>query len=55
LIDDRVIELLDRKKTIGMRDNPEKIDYTAPHGIASVVKYFFEKAGNEQISIDQMR
>jgi len=28
-----------------MRENPDKIDYTAPRGIASVVRYFFEQAG----------
>lgn len=45
LIDDHVIELLDKKNTIGIRENPDKVDYTAPRGIASVVRYFFEQAG----------
>ncbi|CAF1328625.1 unnamed protein product [Rotaria sordida] len=44
LIDDHVIELLDKQNTIGMRENPDKIDYMAPRGIASVVRYFFEQA-----------
>ena len=41
-----MIELLDKQNTIGMRENPDKIDYTAPRGIASVVRYFFEQAGS---------
>ncbi len=40
-----MIELLDKQNTIGIRENPDKIDYTAPSGIASVVRYFFEQAG----------
>ncbi|CAF4858352.1 unnamed protein product [Rotaria sp. Silwood1] len=44
LIDDNVIELLDRQNLIGMHEKPDKIDYVAPRGIASVVRYFFEQA-----------
>ncbi|CAF0884173.1 unnamed protein product [Adineta steineri] len=44
LIDDHVIELLDKQNTIGIRENQDKIDYTAPRGIASIVRYFFEQA-----------
>lgn len=45
LIDDHVIELLDKENTIGIRDSPDKIDYIVPRGISSVVRYFFEQAG----------
>ena len=48
LIDDHVIELLKKDNAVGMKDNPEKIDYTAPRGIASVVRYFFEQAGETE-------
>ncbi|CAF3332454.1 unnamed protein product [Rotaria socialis] len=44
LIDDNVIELLDKENIIGMRDNTNKINYTAPRGIASVVRYYFDQA-----------
>jgi len=47
LIDDQVIELLNKENTIGLRENAEKIDYTAPRGISSVVRYFFEQAAVE--------
>jgi len=47
LIDDHAIELLDKQNTIGIHENPDKIDYTAPRGIASVVRYFFEQAAVE--------
>ena len=36
-----------------MRDNPEKIDYTAPRGISSIVEYFFNRAGNVKMFISQ--
>ena len=49
LVDEHVIELLDRQNTIGVRENPNKADYIAPRGIASVVRYFFEQAGNCQL------
>ena len=45
LIDDRIIEVLDEENTIGIHENPYKIHYTAPRGIASVVQYYFERAG----------
>lgn len=47
LLDDHVIELLDKQNTIGIREDSDKIDYVVPRGISSVVRYFFEQAAVE--------
>lgn len=50
LLDDHVIELLDKQNTIGIREDSDKIDYVVPRGISSVVRYFFEQAGKISLS-----
>jgi len=49
LLDDHVIELLDKQNTIGIRENPYKIDYVSPRGISSIVRYYFEQAGKDLV------
>ncbi|CAF0734185.1 unnamed protein product [Adineta ricciae] len=44
LIDDHVIEPLDKTNTIGIRENADKVDYVAPRGISFVVRHVFEQA-----------
>lgn len=46
LTNENIIQLLNKKDIIGMRENSQRIDYTAPRGINSVVNYFFDKAGD---------
>lgn len=49
LLDDHVIELLDKQNTIGIRENPDKIDCVSPRGISSIVRYYFEQAGRDLV------
>ncbi|UJR26870.1 hypothetical protein I4U23_008181 [Adineta vaga] len=48
LIDDHIIEPLDKTNTIGIRENADKIDYVASRGISSVIDF---NAKNDRLII----